>query len=569
MARVLSIEVGSGVTRVLETDYKVKKPKVYHYFEFETPKDMEADGSVKINESFYGLLRAGLKEHKIKTEKVMFTVNSGRIAVREIMVPMVKEQKLKTMVMANISEYFPVDLSMYELGIRIMDRIENQEGKQYKVALTAMPIEIINSYRSLAAGMGMTLVGIDYVGNSLIQAVKREKQAGTTVYIKVDEDSSLVVILEEANVVLQRTISYGIGEAVAALLRTGNFGDRLSYIDTVNVLRKNPCIRRTLEQEEEYQGEGNGGWKENAVTEALRPVISNVSRILDYYISRNEGKEIKHVFLTGLGAEFCGFDALMSSELGLKVVPAKELAKGEVSKELEEVFPAAEYAAGIGAVIAPLFGEEIRSGQEANAAGVKDSRESLMLAGIVCGVCGIAAVAMIIWSVASGVRLKGEQRELERKVKELAYAQETYDKYEKVRSEYGDVKEMEKMTETKNTHLSVFFQEMEEKIPKGTYLRVLNTDGVNLSMEFQTSKKEEAAKIIMQLRTFTTLQSVATSEIREEKDEQGVVLIKFTATAVYAGVSEEKEAKEEQAEPDGAEEEKPEPETSETGTEGE
>lgn len=553
MARVLSIEVGSGITRVLEIDYKVKNPKVYHYFEFETPKDMEADGSVKINEKFYGLLRAGLKEHKIKTEKVMFTVNSGRIAVREIMVPMVKEQKLKTMVMANISEYFPVDLSQYELGIRIMDRIENKDGKQYKVALTAMPNEIINSYKSLASGMGMTLMGLDYVGNSLIQAVKREKQSGTNVYIKIDEESALVIILEEGNVVLQRTISYGIGEIVAALQRSGTFGDGLSYIDAVNVLRRNECIQKNLEQEGANPGETNGTWRENAVTDALRPVISNVSRILDYYTSRNEGKEIKSVVLTGLGAKFCGFDVLMSNELEIPVAPARELARGEVSKELEQEFPAAEYAAGIGAVISPLFGEEIRSGQEVKAAGVKGGKESLMLAAIVCGICGIAAASMVIWSVASGVRLKGEQRELERQVKELAYAQETYDEYEKTRSEYGDVKEMEKITETKNTHLSVFFQEMEEKIPTGCYLRVLNTDGETVSMEFQAAKKEEAAKIMMQLRTFTTLQTVATSEIREEKDDQGVVQVRFTATGVYAGTAEEETEKEAQAEPENLE----------------
>lgn len=562
MARVLSIEVGSGITRVLEIDYKVKNPKVYHYFEFETPKDMEADGSVKINQNFYGLLKAGLKERRIKTEKVMFTVNSGRIAVREIMVPMVKEQKLKTMVMANISEYFPVDLSQYELGIRIMDRIENKDGKQYKVALTAMPNEMINSYKSLAAGMDMTLMGLDYVGNSLIQAVKREKQEGTNVYIKIDEDSALVIILEDGNVVLQRTISYGTGEAVAALVRCGSFGDGLSYIDAVNVLRNNACIQRTLEQEENYPGEHNEAWKQHAVTDALRPVMSNVSRILDYYTSRSEGKEIKRVFLTGLGAEFKGFDALMANELEMKVASAKELARGVVSKELAEEFPAAEYAAGIGAVISPLFGEEIRSGQEIKASGVKNSKESLTLACIVCSVCGMAAISMMIWSVVSGTVLKGEQEELNRQRKELAYAQETYDTYEAVRSEYGDVKEMEKITETKNTHLTVFFQEMEEKLPTGCYLRVLNTDGETVSMEFQTAKKEEAAKIIMQLRTFTTLQSIATSEIKEEKDDFGVVSVKFTATGVYAGASEEEEPGEGQEKPEASEKEQPEPEAS-------
>ena len=36
--KVLSIEIGHGLTRVVEMDYKAKNPKVYNYFTFETPK---------------------------------------------------------------------------------------------------------------------------------------------------------------------------------------------------------------------------------------------------------------------------------------------------------------------------------------------------------------------------------------------------------------------------------------------------------------------------------------------------------------------------------------------------
>ena len=37
--KVLSIEIGQGLTRVVEMDYKVKNPKVYNYFTFETPSN--------------------------------------------------------------------------------------------------------------------------------------------------------------------------------------------------------------------------------------------------------------------------------------------------------------------------------------------------------------------------------------------------------------------------------------------------------------------------------------------------------------------------------------------------
>ena len=65
--KVLSIEIGQGLTRVVEMDYKVKNPKVYNYFTFETPKDVIDDGLVKRNEAFTSLFKAECEKRSIKT----------------------------------------------------------------------------------------------------------------------------------------------------------------------------------------------------------------------------------------------------------------------------------------------------------------------------------------------------------------------------------------------------------------------------------------------------------------------------------------------------------------------
>ena len=109
--RVLGIEIGENLTRVVEIDYKAKNSKIYNMFGFPTPPGMIDDGVVQPDGMFRSILYSKLKEKKISTKKAVFVLNSARIASRDIELPLVKEKQLKEMIAMNASDYFPVDLS--------------------------------------------------------------------------------------------------------------------------------------------------------------------------------------------------------------------------------------------------------------------------------------------------------------------------------------------------------------------------------------------------------------------------------------------------------------------------
>ena len=93
--KVLGIEIGQNLTRVVEIDYKVKNPKIYNMFSFATPPDMISDEGVEVNSIFKAMLQSKLKECHISTNKAIFVLNSARIANREIEIPFVKDNKIK------------------------------------------------------------------------------------------------------------------------------------------------------------------------------------------------------------------------------------------------------------------------------------------------------------------------------------------------------------------------------------------------------------------------------------------------------------------------------------------
>lgn len=89
--KILSIEIGVDVTHVLEMDYRVKNPKVYRSFSFQTPVGVIGEAGVRKSEEFRTALHKLLDANKIKTRKTLFVVNSGKIASREVLIPMIKE----------------------------------------------------------------------------------------------------------------------------------------------------------------------------------------------------------------------------------------------------------------------------------------------------------------------------------------------------------------------------------------------------------------------------------------------------------------------------------------------
>ena len=247
--KVLGIEIGQNLTRVVEIDYKVKNPKIYNMFSFATPPDMVTDAGVEVNSIFKAMLQSKLKENHISTNKAIFVLNSARIANREIEIPFVKDNKIKDLITANAADYFPVDLSQYQLVHEVLDRYGEGDSKKIKVSVLAVPNEIIRSYRFLAENCKLTLMGLDYTGNAIKQLMLKEIPEDVKVTIKIDESVSILTIMDGEHVALQRIINYGIGEGVEAIQDSELFGEYLSFIEAMDVARRRTLLQSRFGQD--------------------------------------------------------------------------------------------------------------------------------------------------------------------------------------------------------------------------------------------------------------------------------------------------------------------------------
>ena len=219
MSKVLSIELGYSLTRVCEVDYKTKKPKVYANFEFRTPANALEDGFIKLPEELGNALRQAIDQHGIKTKQAVYTISSAKIASRDTTLPYVKENKLDELVHASANDVFPVDISNCKVTHQILETQEDSEGnKKYHVALYAAPNDLLESYYTMSSIAGLQISALDYASNSFAVATKGVFVNGTFLAIKVDDRSSLVSVIRDGVVALQRTVPYGGDSAIDTIV---------------------------------------------------------------------------------------------------------------------------------------------------------------------------------------------------------------------------------------------------------------------------------------------------------------------------------------------------------------
>lgn len=521
--KILSIEIGVDVTHVLEMDYRVKNPKVYRSFSFQTPVGVIGEAGVRKSEEFRTALHKLLDANKIKTRKTLFVVNSGKIASREVLIPMIKENRIKDFLNTNSADFFPVDLSRYQLVYRNEGVVQQDKAKKRKLYVFAVPGDLVQSYEELADFCSLELTALDYVGNSIFQMMHKAVGNNICCSVKLDDNATMITIINQGMVVLQRTVFYGFEEVEKVVVDSGLF-PKEQYPAAMDILQQTDCLNANQAAPEDAMN----AMRAEAV-EALRPMIGNIRRVLDYYQSRNNGAEVKECFLIGNGAYIKGLDRLMSLELNLPVhLQEKDVLNGFRTSggRLD-----AMYEACYGAAIQPLdfvFG----TAQTAKIIEEKKKRELLAakLIGLLCVACAVILLAL---SGVQRIALSHELNTLNKQKDELKYIQDIYNAYVDTKSQYDDVTKMNGKTETVSDALADAIEEMEEKFPSGVKVTSLTSNGEGISMDIEVSTKEEAAKILQNLATFDAFRSVTTNGITESTDESGKITVTFSVMCTY------------------------------------
>lgn len=528
-AKVISIEIGYSVTRLCEVDYKAKTHRVYRRATVFTPDGVINDGVLSPTQEYIDSMKSAITENKMTAKQVMFTIASGRIASREVMVPLVKENRLADVVTANASEYFPVDLSQYELAYNILGTVgEKGSQQQYKLLVMAAPASLLSGYYDLAKELKLELAAIDYAGNSVYQVAKDKGAHGASLVVKIDERSTLVMAIQNSMMTFTRNVAYGVDDAIQTIIDSVRWSDATTVLEAVDAMSLSDC---TIFPE---------------IVEALDPLIGGISRVIDYYASHNTDAPVEQIYITGLGADIKGLTTLLAKDTDLPVDVLRQVPGWNLEKSFRTQFYGG-YVACVGAAAAPVGfkkDEKKKKKEKSTSAGGKKGFNFAPIAYLILAAGLITAVALTALSVLRFMEAERQNMELKAQNSSLEEIIPIYNEYTATLTAYNLVQSMYRVTENRNEELVEFLEELEDKMPADVHVVSFtsNLDGVAINMNVST--KGEAAVAIEQLRTFNSLwpASVTVNSIVENiDDETGTVSVNFSVAAIYRSVTDRPE----------------------------
>ena len=551
---VISIEIGESKTRAAVLSMGKKRQHVKQALVFDTPRNAMEDGYIRDHSLFAEQLLLKLRGAKIKTRDVVFTISSNKVISREITITATKEKLIKNIVDAEVADYFPMDLSEHIIAYSIIGR--EPENNQYRLMIYAAPENLIYGYYSMAKDMRCNVAAIDFAGNSVYQWFKYAALEEQTLVMEVNENSSVITILNGDEMGVQRTINYGARTLAEALMDSGSYDGITTPEAAMEMLLDHGFLTVGEDAEEQWrqkelvkirearfqrietgQSESENGEMTDSersverllsdeeilkrrmgayedVTEAARTMIANVRRVMDYYTSKNNGATVQKIYITGLGASIDGLDAMVAAETDVPAEIYDVTESVSFTREAEAyVAKGQEFVSCLGAVISPL------GFQPAEFADQEKKKELMVLSGVIF-VAAAAVIAFLMFT--TSIEIMEQENKKARLQKEIEVAQEIENLQNVYLASQASIQMMadtDALTFSEAEQLNELITTLERTLPKRSLVHNMTVNGDALSMSVSTVTKEEAAKLMMQLKDNPYLTDVNVSGIVEKLDE--------------------------------------------------
>lgn len=518
--KVLSIDITNESITIIELTVSQKKQtNIHNVLIFETPEDAYEDGIIKDADRMAAAIREQLSSRGISNKNAIFVLSSAKIVNREVVVPFVKPNKIRGIINANSSEYFPVNIEDYVVSHSVLETVVDAENnKQIRVLAVAAPTQMVKSYYELAGLAGLNVVSVDYIGNAMLQLIKTQTSANaTTMVIQLGSESTVLNIVQGDNLLLQRTVPYGTNSVVNVIMDEKG----VDATTAMTLLQNDRLITVDFD--------------DNEATGAFRYLINNIGRVMDYYASKNPEKPIDDVFLTGDGALIKGIDGLFKIQLNVntRIMDSLYNIKFDPSIDLK-VYNPVYLVTSIGAAFAPMGFDVI----DPTAKVKSGSGVSLAPFVALTVIAAIAGAGLAFYSIKQKNDAEAERDNLNSKIAAISDIERIITEHDQAKAQYMDVVTMYNATYQLNENVRTFISELESKIPTTVVVTGFTSTNEGVNIPCVSADYDSIADFIMQLKTIDCIDDAYVASISKRLDEStGQESYEFSVTAIYVNTN--------------------------------
>lgn len=522
VTKFITISIGSSEIKLSELDSSRKNISVLWAETVPTPADSYDEGEIVDIEKISRILKQTIFKNRINAKHVIFTVHGPKFANKEIIIPNVKTDKIKSVVDANCSEYFPINTEEYVFSYSILEHFVQEGRKQMRLMVVAAPEEIIESYYTLAERLEMKLECIDYAGNSTLQIIKQQVEEAPNIVIQVNQATTVVNIMKKGILQMQRTIPYGKNVLINAVMDE----KQIPEAGAEELVKHEKLIHSSFDGDQ--------------VTDSLRYMVANLSRVVDYYTTRNQDSPLDKAYLITDGVQILGLLDLLSNELNIPIVMMDELKNVTGSKYYE--MPEnhlMNYLENLGTVIEPINFVSRKHIATAQKKEVKHNNTALIAGSLI-----ISAV-LVGYPLYNYMQVKEQRDKLAADIDRISSVEQIVNDYYNAKDKVTDLLGFVSSSYSDNDSVLYMYNKLEEVMPSDISLSSLSFNNGQVYLSGTGSSKLCVAKFLEELEKLDNVYDIQISGVSESKDEESNITESFSLTFKFLKLDEEESTQEE------------------------
>jgi len=346
----LGIDIGSSFLKIVELGRQSKKLVLKNYAELRIPhpeeksfRTFEKNTLLLSDQEIARTIETILKEAKIKTKEVNFSIPDFSSFFTSINLPIMSKEEVEEAIRFEVRPYIPLPLSEITLDWVIT---EGDLGKTaLKVLVVAIPNDVINQYKEIARVSKLELKSLEPEVFAIVRGlkdsiVKKEKKE-VIALIDIGARSTTYNILEQGMLKVSHSFNIGSNELTGTLVKSLDIG----YNEAEELKREKGLSTETLKFN-----------SHRSIREILLPLIDamvNEAKKIFRNFYQTEGKEVNKIILAGGLALLPGLKEYFGKELQKEIVianPFLNISYPAVLKEtLEKAGPSYAVAVGLAA----------------------------------------------------------------------------------------------------------------------------------------------------------------------------------------------------------------------------
>lgn len=261
-----------------------------------------SNGIIKDSEKLINIIKKALSDNNVKAKDAYGYVTGSDIIKKHITIPMILNEKdVDDLVTTEISQLLPIDLSNYVIRYKIVNEIDEDGMRKFRVACAVMDQEQVESFRHVIKSAGLKPVALDVTSSTVENLVKLIilSNSTTSTSLKQEVDLSSICIAEMNATNCYINIFKGgkldISRVVKVNVLPDEILEELSHTTSMD----------TLESKE--------------IFDYINDTLSEVNMVYKYYTSRSRNNKLDEFFIYGSLAKIDGFDKHMQDILQMKV----------------------------------------------------------------------------------------------------------------------------------------------------------------------------------------------------------------------------------------------------------